>query len=139
MKKRCLSTLCGAFAVFALGGLSAQAEAPEAAICAVQQVITCPQFEACERALPSSVNMPVLMKIDRLTGVIVSRRESGEERTSKIGTESGDDAVHILQGTEEGRTWSMRVKLETGAFTLTSADADVGYVAFGSCSSTLLK
>jgi len=139
MEKRGFSTLRMAAMLALFGGFSAQATVPEAAICAVQQVVTCHQYETCERALPSAVNLPVLMKIDRSAGVIVSRRESGEERVSKIGTESGDDVVHILQGAEDGKPWSIRVKLETGAFTLTSADSDVGYVAFGLCSSTLLK
>jgi hypothetical protein len=139
MDKSGFSTLRRAAMLVLFSGLSAQAAAPEAAICAVQQVITCHQYEKCERALPGAVNLPVLMKIDRSAGVIVSRGESGEERTSMIGTESGDDTVHILQGAEDGRPWSMRVTLETGAFTLTSADSDAGYVAFGLCSSTLLK
>ena len=62
-----------------------------------------------------------------------------EERKSKIGTESGDDVVHILQGAEADSPWNMRIELETGRFTLTSAHSDVGYVAFGQCSSRLLK
>lgn len=138
MKNSDISAFCGAAALALFGGFSAQA-APDTAICAIQQVVACQEFENCERALPGAVNLPVLMKIDRAKGVIVSRRESGEERTSKIGTDMGDDAVHILQGAEDGRPWSLRVKLDTGAFTLTSADSDVGYVAFGLCSSSLLN
>ena len=139
MKIGNFSAFYKAMALVLCSGISVQAAAPDAAICAIQQVVTCPQFEQCERALPAAVNLPVLMKIDRLSGVIVSRRESGEERKSKIVSESGDDSVHILQGAENGRPWSLRVDLGTGAFTLSSSDADVGYVAFGLCSSNLLK
>jgi len=139
MNRSGISILGRAAALLCLGIASAQADAPQMAICAIEQSIACPPFEPCERSLPASVNLPVLLKIDRTAGVILSRRESGEERTSVIGTDTGDDAVHVLQGSEDGKPWSMRVDIETGRFTLTSAQPDAGYLAFGLCSSSILK
>lgn len=112
--------------------------APETAICAVEQAIACPPFAPCERNLPSAVNLPSLLKIDRPGGSVTSRLNTGEERESKIEGEWGDDAVHVLHGIDQSKPWSMRVNLTTGRFTLTSAQEDVGYVAFGTCSSRLL-
>ena len=89
--------------------------------------------------MPRAVNLPVLLKIDRSVGVILSRRESGEERSSKIDGESGDDTVHVLHGIDAWNAWTIRIDLETGRFILTSAQSEVGYVAFGLCSSKLLK
>lgn len=118
-------------------GLPAQA-APEKAVCAVEQAIACPPYEPCDRNLPAAVNLPSLLKIDRPAGVLISRREAGEERVSQIGSESGDDATHVLQGVDQGAPWSMLIDLATGRFTLTSARGDAGYVAFGLCSSRIL-
>lgn len=118
-------------------GSPAQA-APEKAVCAVEQAIACAPYEPCERNLPASVNLPSLLKIDRSAGVLISRREAGEERISKIGSESGNDATHVLQGVDEGTPWSMLIDLATGRFTLASARGDAGYVAFGLCSSRIL-
>jgi hypothetical protein len=132
----------GSFAtasVIACGAALPAAAAPEQAICAVEQAIACPPFEPCERNLPSAINLPILLKIDRPAGVIISRRDSGGERTSKIAGESGDDASHVLHGIDDGNPWSLRVNLTTGRFTLTSAQEDVGYIAFGLCSAKMLK
>lgn len=117
---------------------SPAAAAPEQAICAVQQAISCAPHEPCERNLPGAVNLPVLLKIDRPAGVVIARLESGGERTSKIGGEGSDETSHVLHGMDSGNPWSMRVDLASGQFTLTSAQPEVGYVAFGICSSRLL-
>jgi len=96
-------------------------------------------IEPCERNLPSAVNLPVLLKIDRPAGLVTSRLDVGGERLSEIGGEWGDGATHVLHGIDEGNPWSLRVNLTTGRFTLTSAQEHTGYVAFGSCSSRLLE
>jgi hypothetical protein len=113
--------------------------APEMAICAVEQAISCPPYAPCERNLPSAVNLPSLLKIDRPGGTVTSRLNVGEERKSKIDGEWGDDSVHVLHGIDESKPWSIRVDLATGRFTLTSAQEGVGYIAFGTCSSRLLE
>ena len=136
---KCLTISVVVSALIGLGGASVQAAASQAAICAVEQAIVCAPFEACQRALPRSINLPVLLKIDRSAGVVLSRRESGEERSSKIGAESGDDTFHILQGIDVGSPWSIRFDIKTGRFSLTSAQPVAGFVAFGICSSKLLK
>lgn len=119
-------------------GSAVQGAAPDQAICAVQQAIACSPTEICDRSLPAAVNLPVLLRVDLEDGVVVSRQQSGAERTSQIGVQSGDDAHHIVQGMDEGTAWSMVIDLETGQFTIASAHADVGYTAFGVCSASLL-
>ncbi len=130
---------CGAIAVLTGTAAAPASAAPEKAICAIEQAISCPPFESCERNLPGAVNLPSLLKIDRAAGTVFSRRDSGEERVSEIGSEGGDDTSHVLQGIDQGNPWSMRIDLETGRFTLTSAQPESGYVAFGLCSARILE
>jgi hypothetical protein len=125
--------------VVCVSALGVQAAAPETAVCAVEQAIACPTFEPCERSLPGAVNLPALMKIDRPAGVVLSRLDTGEERASEIGSEAGDDTMHVLQGVDQGHPWSLRVALETGRFTLTIAEPETGFVAFGICSTALAQ
>ncbi|CTQ55339.1 hypothetical protein LP7551_03880 [Roseibium album] len=136
---RIMKKVTTTLAVIGFSAMGARADVPETAICGVEQAVACPAYEACERTLPSAVNLPALMKIDRAAGVILSKRESGETRTSKIASEMEGDGVHILHGAEDGRPWSIRIDLETGRFTLASAHDDLGFVAFGICSSGLMS
>ena len=117
----------------------ASAEAPQRAICAVEQAIVCPPHEVCERSLPGALNLPTLLKIDRSAGVVLSRTEAGVERSSIIGGEAGGEGFQILQGVDGEAPWSIRVDLKTGRFVLTSAQAEAGYIGFGFCSARLLE
>ncbi len=121
----------------ALGAQIANA-APEKAICAVEQAIACPPYEECQRALPAAVNLPSLMKLDRPSGTVMTNKEGGEERVSKIIGEAVDEDALMLQGIDGQHAWNMRIELATGHFVLTSAAPDAGYVAFGLCSSKIL-
>jgi hypothetical protein len=132
---------CALFAALAglgFGALAAQADTPEQAICAVEQAVACPAFEPCERTLPGAVNMPSLIKIDRPGGVVLSTSESGETRSSPIGSEVVGEGVHILHGDEDGHPWSLRIDLGSGRFTLVTARDDLGFVAFGVCTTALI-
>ncbi len=135
---RAIVPICFVIAAVGLNSTFVSAQVPERAICGVEQAVACPAHEECERTLPAAVNLPALIKIDRSAGVIFSKRESGETRTSKIASELEGDGLHILQGSEDGSPWSMRIDLETGRFSLVSAQDNLGFVAFGYCSSTLM-
>lgn len=128
----------GAMAFAGFAPAAAQATAPAKAICAVQQVVACAPYEPCGRILPGALSLPVLLKLDREAGHLISRRESGEERVSTIGSETGDANMHVLQGVDADVAWTMQISLEDGGFTMTAARFDVGYIAFGVCTSSML-
>lgn len=139
MLRVCVLNGISAAALVGVAAFGVQASAPQTAVCAVEQAIACPPFEPCERSLPGAFNLPALIKIDRPAGTVLSRLDTGEERASLIGSEDGDDTMHVLQGVDQGHPWSLRVSLETGRFTLTVAEADTGFVAFGVCSTALAQ
>ncbi len=119
--------------------LSASAEAPKQALCAVQQAVACGAFEACERALPAAVNLPALMRFDVDAGTIESRHENGTIRTSKITSSSTEGEALLLQGVDGGHPWAMRVNTKNGGFTLTVLREDEGFLGFGVCSAKILE
>jgi hypothetical protein len=119
--------------------LSASAAEPKEAICAVQQAVACGPGEACELALPAAVNLPALMRFDVDAGIIESRRENGDVRTSKIASSSAEKEALVLQGIDGGHPWAMRVNTKNGGFTLTVLREGEAIVGFGVCSAKILK
>jgi hypothetical protein len=138
MSIRQLAMGAGAVVATGLAPVAAQATVPAKAICAVQQVVACAPYEPCGRTLPGAVSLPVLLKLDREAGTLVSRRESGDERVSAIGSETGNATMHVLQGVDGEVAWTMHISLEDGGFTMTAAQVDVGFIAFGVCTSSML-
>jgi hypothetical protein len=122
-----------------IGSVSASAETPNDAVCAVQQAVVCGAFEACERALPAGVNLPALMRFNVDTGIIESRHENGEIRKSKISSSSTEGKALLLHGVDAGHPWAIRVNTENGAFTLTVLREDEGFLGFGVCSAKILE
>jgi hypothetical protein len=118
---------------------AASAEAPKEAVCAVQQAVACGQYEVCERALPAAVNLPALMRYDLGKGIIESRRDDGETRTSKIASSSDEKEALILQGVDGEHPWAMRLNTKNGRFTLTVLREDEAFIGFGVCSSKILN
>ena len=118
---------------------SALAEEPSEAICALQQAAACGEVEVCERALPAAVNLPALMKFDVKDGVVESRFDNGELRSSKISSSSRAEGALILQGIDGSHPWAMRVDATTGEFTLSVLREGEAFVGFGVCSSKILN
>jgi hypothetical protein len=108
------------------------------AICAVEQVISCEAFQACERSLPGAVNMPALVKVDHSAGALVSRGSAQEDRSSPItGIDDLDDG-YAIYGMDNGNPWNFRLNTTTGRFTFTSPRDGVGFIGFGVCASRIL-
>ena len=119
--------------------LSASAETPNEGICVTQQAVACGAFEACERALPAGMNLPALMRFDVAKGLIESRHQTGEIRTSKIASSSVEAGALLLQGLDEHHPWAMRVNTTNGEFTLSILREREGYLGFGVCSTKILE
>jgi hypothetical protein len=104
----------------------------------VQQAIACPPHEDCQRCLPGAMNLPALMKTNRAAGMVISRLESGDQRSSSIGSETAEDALLMLVGVDANHPRSMRISLVDRRFTLVTAQDAAGYMAFRVSSSAML-
>lgn len=116
---------------------AASAEGP--AVCAVEQAILCPRFEACERSLPAGINLPTLLRLDPDAGMMEARLDDGTLRRSAVATVVEAGGSTLMQGADDDLPWSLTVDMTSGAFSLVVADEDAGYVAFGVCSRALAR
>ena len=127
--------------VFILSGGNAwAADAPM--ICAVTHAISCQKGGDCQSGSAGDLNMPLFLKIDPGKNEILSKKESGEKKTSIIKQTSRDADNHfvIYQGVEQGGAWSTVVDKTTGSMTISiAAGENDAYIIFGACSTSLLK
>jgi hypothetical protein len=133
------SMLLVAVVALTTSAASATAATPTRGICAVQQAVACGAFEACDRELPAGVNLPALILFDVDTGIIESRAQNGDIRTSKIASSSTEGEALLLQGVDGGHPWAMRVNTGNGAFTLMILREEEGFLGFGVCSAKILE
>jgi hypothetical protein len=102
-------------------------------LCAVIEVFDCQAGGDCQRGTAESVNLPQFVKVN-FAEKTLSTPEQGERKsvTPIIHAESVDGNM-ILQGVEGGRAWSIIIANETGKFSATVSDQQVGFVVFGAC------
>lgn len=123
--------------MLAVAASPATADGP--AICAVEQSVTCPRFDECERSLPAAINLPTLFRLDPDAKVIESRLDDGTVRSSPMSAVVEVGGTMLLHGTDNDLPWTMTVAKDNGALTLVVAGANTGYVAFGVCSRALAR
>lgn len=115
------------------GALAEQYDGSSPLLCAVTQTMACDAVGDCIQGPAEAVNLPVFIKLDVQKKEVVTAREGGERRTSKIlevGTE-GDALVFV--GLDPGTGWSAAIDKATGRMTATAAVNGQGFIAFGSC------
>jgi hypothetical protein len=104
-------------------------------LCATIETFACVENSDCQQGTPASVNIPQFVRINFKTKTISGEQMDGEARTSKIGNiERLDDRI-ILQGTQNGKGWSVVITKATGKMAITASDNAAGFVVFGACTS----
>lgn len=104
-------------------------------LCAVVETFECGENSDCQQGTAQSINIPQFLRINFKTKIISGNRVGGEERTTKIENMEHTDGKLILQGTQNGKGWSIVITEITGNMTLSASDDRVGFVVFGACTS----
>ena len=112
---------------------------PDQFICAAAQAIACAQDEPCIRGSAESVNLPLLLRVSLADKAIMSLREGGEQRTSKILEVIEGEKNVVLFGIDQGSAWNIVIDRSDGKMTLTNSTYDAGYIVHGACSAKILK
>jgi hypothetical protein len=134
--------LTGPGTLVLLGALAATGKAlaqPDTFLCALTHTAACQPRGECVVGAPEAVNLPVLLRVDLKEQKVQAQRQGEEPRASAIASILVADNLRVLQGAEFGTGWTMVLDLSTGAATVTAARAQEGFVAFGTCTSALLK
>ena len=112
---------------------------PDLIICAAAEAIGCAQDEPCIRGSADSVNLPLLWRVNLKEKTVISLREGGEQRSSKILEIVEREDTVLLFGDDQGVAWSVVIDRSDGKMTLTSSAYDAGYIVHGACSSKILQ
>ena len=101
-------------------------------LCVPIEEVECGHTGDCQSNVYESMNIPQFIKVD-LTEKRLSGTWRGNAEVTTIQHVTHVDGRTILQGTERGRGWSMVIADESGKMTLTVADNEVAFLAFGAC------
>ena len=137
LNRKALSSLTILCALLAMGNPAFGG--PDQFICAAAEAIGCAQDEPCIRGSADSVDLPLLWRVDLPRMTVVSLREGGEQRTSKILKVMEEEKFLILFGVDTGIAWNMVIDKSDGIMTVTTSAPDAGYIVHGACSSKILK
>lgn len=100
-------------------------------LCAPIQAIECGVEDDCHRGTADSVDIPQFLKIDFEEKIIMAADES--EKKAIIKSLEHVDGKMIMQGTQNGRGWTLVISEESGKMSATISDDQVGFVLFGAC------
>ena len=104
-------------------------------LCSVINVAEYSLEEDCFEGTAETFDLPQFIRIDFQNNIISEVGENTRQRKSKISNFKRVDNSVILQGIENGRSWSVIVDKETGKMSATTSEARVGFVVFGACTS----
>ncbi len=104
-------------------------------LCSVINVAEYSLEEECFVGTAESFDLPQFVRIDFQNNIISEAGENTEARKSRIINLKHIDNSVILQGIENGRSWSMIVEKQTGKMSATVSEERIGFVVFGACTS----
>ncbi len=102
-------------------------------ICAVINLFECQAGGTCEPVALEATNLPRFLRIDCKNKSVSGTLAGGTVRTTNIEGMEHLNGLLILQGTENGKAWSMSVNEESGKAVLSAVGEDVAFVVFGAC------
>jgi hypothetical protein len=103
-------------------------------VCVPTDAIQCEGAGECARTEVEALNLPKFLHIDfkkkQLRGTAAG---ATEETTSEIQNLEKLGDRTLLQGSQNGRGWSLSIDAITGDLTVAIADDDLAFVLFGVC------
>ncbi len=104
-------------------------------LCSIINVAEYSLEEDCFEGTAETFDLPQFIRIDFQNNVISEVGVNNTQRKSKITNLKRVDNSLIMQGIENGRSWSVIVDRETGKLSATASEVQVGFVVFGACTS----
>jgi len=97
-------------------------------LCAVDLIMECDSYGRCERHLPD-LSAPKFIRVD-----VAGKTLTGDgNQKIPLGTVTHMDGQLILQGGENGRSWSATISEDSGRMAAALIDNDYTFSLFGAC------
>ena len=103
-------------------------------LCSVISASECTVEDDCVKGTADSFDLPQFIKFDLQKNMIFEVGETGMNRKSAIINLTKTDDQLIMQGVENGRSWSAVIGGQ-GKMTATVSDSEFGFAIFGACTS----
>jgi hypothetical protein len=117
----------------ATGAFAGKFDGSSPLLCAATQTVSCDSLGDCVKGPADAVNLPVFMKFDPGKKAVISAKEGGEPRTSKILQVDNQESALVLVGIDPAGGWGASIDKAAGDMTLSIAVNGQGYLVFGSC------
>jgi len=102
-------------------------------ICAAVQTAACGYGSDCITGTAEDVDFPNFIRINVKKKIISATEEFDRKVTTEIKNIERVDGQLILQGSEQGRGWSLALSETTGKMVMTASGDGEGFVVFGAC------
>jgi hypothetical protein len=99
----------------------------------VINVKECDSFGTCLKSSAEEINIPQFIKIDLMAKTMTDGSVKQPARKSVIRTMVRENGEIIMQGSENGRGYTMIVDEMTGDFSAAISEDSFGFIIFGSC------
>jgi hypothetical protein len=116
-------------------GVAAAAEFDGSApfLCAVIEVVECDRGDGCETVELIDMGLPPFLRVDVGAKSLDATDGSGRKTPIHSSTLMKEQERLLLQGSEQGRAWSVAIGQKTGALTAAIVDHDGGFLISGAC------
>lgn len=113
----------------------AELDTSSSLLCSVINAAEYSLEDGCFEGTAETFDLPQFIRIDFQNNIISEVGENARQRKSRISNFKRIDNSLIMQGIENGRSWSVIVDRGTGKMSATASEARVGFVVFGACTS----
>jgi hypothetical protein len=102
-------------------------------VCAPVEITSCGAGSECSAESAASINLPQFLRVNASGNAITGKRPGGEALSTAILTKQSHNGRLVLQGSENGLSWTMSIDEDNGEMTVTAAGEKVAFIAFGAC------
>jgi hypothetical protein len=101
-------------------------------LCSVTKAIECTTENSCIEGTAETYDLPQFVKVDLQGKKIIEVGENTLKRESEIKNLQQINNTSIIQGIENGRSWSVVIGDE-GKMSAAVSESGVGFIVFGAC------
>lgn len=102
-------------------------------LCSTGRIAACCDDGQCGQGSPDELNMPQFIEIDVPAKRVSTTRASGLNRQTTVDNLKRAGGQLVLQGTQNGRAFTILIDEKTGEMTAAVAASECSVSAFGTC------